>query len=79
MVRAVKQVILFFAVFSLPLSLCGYRLLAQNTTDATKNYHDLNPGLQVSFSKQVAPIFQAKCVTLPLQDCEHGRFRSLRF
>ena len=63
MVRVVKQVILFLAFFSVTLCLCGHRLQAQNTTDATKNYHDLNPGMQVSFSKQVAPIFQAKCVT----------------
>ena len=58
----------------MPLCLCGRRLLAQNTTDATKNYHDLNPGLQISFSKQVAPIFQAKCVTCHSKTANMGGF-----
>ena len=74
MVRAVKQVILVLAFFSVPLCLCGRLLQAQNTTDATKNYHDLNPGMQVSFSKQVAPIFQAKCVTCHSKTANMGGF-----
>ncbi len=48
--------------------------LAQNTTDATKNYHDLNPGVQISFSKQVAPIFQAKCVGCHSKTANMGGF-----
>lgn len=49
-------------------------LQAQNTTDATKNYHDLNPGVQVSFSKQVAPIFQTKCVGCHSKTANMGGF-----
>jgi len=74
MVKVVKQVILLLAFFSVPLCLCGRLLQAQNTTDATKNYHDLNPGMQVSFSKQVAPIFQAKCVTCHSKTANMGGF-----
>jgi hypothetical protein len=69
-----KQVILFLALFSVSLCLCGNHLLAQNTTDATKNYHDLNPGLPISFSKQVAPIFQTKCVTCHSKTANMGGF-----
>src|SRR5262245_18951902 len=74
MVRAVKQLALVLAFFSVPLCVCGRLLRAQNTTDATKNYHDLNPGVQVSFSKQVAPIFQAKCVTCHSKSANTGGF-----
>ena len=46
--------------------------IAQNTTDATKNYHDLKPGVPVSFAKQVAPILQAKCVGCHSQTSSMG-------
>src|SRR4026209_2146486 len=74
MVRAVKQLVLLLALSSVPLCLCVRLLQAQNTTDATKNYHDLNPGMQISFSKQVAPIFQAKCVTCHSKTANMGGF-----
>src|SRR6185503_15554884 len=74
MLRSIKQLILFLAFLSVPLCLGGRLLRAQNTTDATKNYHDLNPGMQVSFSKQVAPIFQAKCVTCHSKTANMGGF-----
>jgi WD40 repeat protein len=69
MVRVIKQ-------FSFLLALLCFsgRLPAQNTADATKNYHDLNPGVQISFSKQVAPIFQGKCVTCHSKTANMGGF-----
>jgi len=71
MVRVIK-VFFFLAFFS--VCLCPSLLTAQNTTEATKNYHDLNPGVQVSFAKQVAPIFQAKCVTCHSKTANMGGF-----
>jgi len=47
---------------------------AQNTTEATKNYHTLNQGMQVSFGKQVAPIFQAKCAGCHSKTANMGGF-----
>ena len=47
---------------------------AQNTTEETKNYHNLNQGQQVSFSKQVAPIFQAKCAGCHSKTAKMGGF-----
>src|SRR5437867_3715084 len=47
---------------------------AQNTTEETKNYHNLNRGEQVSFSKQVAPIFQAKCAGCHSKTANMGGF-----
>lgn len=47
---------------------------AQNTTEATKNYHTLNQGMQVSFSKQVAPIFQTKCAGCHSKTANMGGF-----
>ena len=41
---------------------CSVLSFAQNTTDATKNYHNENQRQEISFSKQIAPVFQAKCV-----------------
>ncbi|MCI0621059.1 MAG: hypothetical protein L0387_05195 [Acidobacteria bacterium] len=80
MVRFLKRTVFstlqnaFLRSVSVPLCLCGPFLHAQNTTDATKNYHDLNPGVQISFSKQVAPIFQAKCVTCHSKTANMGGF-----
>jgi WD40 repeat protein len=46
----------------------------QNTTEATKNYHTLNQAMQVSFSKQVAPVFQAKCAGCHSKTANMGGF-----
>jgi uncharacterized protein with WD repeat len=59
--------------------LCGLSFLplvsaAQNTTEETKNYHNLNRGDQVSFSKQVAPIFQTKCAGCHSKTANMGGF-----
>jgi WD40 repeat protein len=61
-------------LFSVPLWLCGSLLQAQNTTDATKNYHNENRRMDVSFSKQVAPIFQSKCVGCHSKTATMGGF-----
>src|SRR5438132_10717059 len=60
-------------VFVVSLVLC-VTLQAQNTTEATKNYHTLNQGMQVSFSKQVAPIFQTKCAGCHSKTANMGGF-----
>ena len=60
--------------FSVSLCLCGSFLRAQNTTEATKNYHNENQRMEVSFSKQVAPIFQAKCVGCHSKTANMGGF-----
>jgi WD40 repeat protein len=56
------------------LYLGGALLQAQNTTDATKNYHNENQRMEVSFSKQIAPIFQAKCVACHSKTANMGGF-----
>jgi WD40 repeat protein len=59
--------------------LCGVLLFplaprAQNTTEETQNYHNLNRGEQISFSKQVAPIFQTKCAGCHSKTANMGGF-----
>lgn len=73
----------FAASFSAIFLLCSFFVglclgcsfvLAQNTTEATKNYHNENQRIEVSFSKQVAPIFQAKCVGCHSKTANMGGF-----
>ena len=47
---------------------------AQNTTEETKNYHSLNRAEPISFSKQVAPIFQTKCAGCHSKTANMGGF-----
>jgi hypothetical protein len=47
---------------------------AQNTTEETKNYHSLNRAEPISFSKQVAPIFQTKCAGCNSKTANMGGF-----
>jgi WD40 repeat protein len=47
---------------------------AQNTAEETKNYHNLDHGEQVSFSKQVAPILQSKCAGCHSKTANMGGF-----
>ncbi len=49
-------------------------LRAQNTTEATNKYHELNPGMQVSFSRQVAPLLQTKCIGCHSETAKMGGF-----
>ena len=66
-----REVLVFFSV---SLCLCGSLLRAQNTTEATKNYHNENQRMEVSFAKQIAPIFQAKCVGCHSKAANMGGF-----
>jgi len=52
----------------------GFIAQTQNTTEATKNYHNVNQATQVSFSKQVAPIFQSKCAGCHSKTATMGGF-----
>src|SRR5262245_3208686 len=80
-----KQTLRHKRILSLKLSswcfacLCGVFFLclatgAQNTTEETKNYHNLNQSEQISFSKQVAPIFQTKCAGCHSKTANMGGF-----
>lgn len=64
----------FFRLLFASLFLHGSLLQAQNTTEATKNYHNENQRMEVSFSMQVAPIFQAKCVGCHSKTANMGGF-----
>ena len=48
--------------------------LAQNTTEASKKYHEITPETQISYSGQVVPIIQAKCLACHSESAKMGGF-----
>ena len=68
-VRSIHRDFLVVAAFFGCLPMTGS---AQSTTEATKNYHETNPGTPISYSRQVAPIFQTKCLACHSESSKMG-------
>ncbi len=69
-----RSIFIDFLVISLPLVYFQGIIFAQNTTEASKKYHEITPETQISYSGQVVPIIQAKCLACHSESAKMGGF-----